>query len=85
MHTIGKGNSKITMIRPAIGYVSSMWDPYQATLPKEVEQVQLIAAGFYATAIVIHPPVLQPDYYTNLNRIPSSVREHIQTSPMLHV
>lgn len=41
-----KATAYCTLIRPAIEYVSSVWDPHQATLTREVEQVQRRAARF---------------------------------------
>ena len=41
-----KATAYCTLIRPAIKYASSEWDPHQATLTREVEQVQRRAARF---------------------------------------
>lgn len=41
-----KASAYCTLIRPSIEYASSVWDPHQSTLTKEIEQVQRRAARF---------------------------------------
>lgn len=41
-----KANAYITMVRPTLEYASTVWDPYQDNLEKDLEQVQRRAARF---------------------------------------
>ncbi|KAK3101152.1 hypothetical protein FSP39_001347, partial [Pinctada imbricata] len=41
-----KANAYCTLIRPSLEYASSVWDPHQTTLIKDLEQVQRRTARF---------------------------------------